>query len=52
MTSNPKTIAPDILAVKALEILRKNSISQLLVMENGTYVGVVHLHNLINEGIS
>lgn len=52
MTSNPKTIAPDTLAVKALEVLRKHGISQLLVMEEGVYYGVIHLHNLINEGIS
>ena len=52
MTSNPKTIAPDVLAVKALEVLREHGISQLLVMEDGMYHGVVHLHNLLNEGIS
>ena len=52
MTSNPKTIAPDVLAVKALEVLREYGISQLLVMEDGMYHGVVHLHNLLNEGIS
>ena len=52
MTVNPKTIASNVLAVKALEILRENGISQLLVEDNDNYVGVVHLHNLINEGIS
>ncbi len=52
MTADPKTIAPEVLAVKALEELRKNSISQLLVMEGNVYLGVIHLHNLINEGIS
>ncbi|MEM8506368.1 MAG: KpsF/GutQ family sugar-phosphate isomerase [Bacteroidota bacterium] len=52
MTTNPKTITPDTLAVKALEVLRKHGISQLLVMEKEEYLGVIHLHNLINEGIS
>lgn len=52
MTQNPKTIAPNVLAVKALEILRKHGISQLLVMDGKNYLGIVHLHNLINEGIS
>ncbi len=52
MTKNPKTISPNVLAVKALETLRENGISQLLVMDVDTYMGVVHLHNLINEGIS
>jgi arabinose-5-phosphate isomerase len=51
MTSNPKTIPANTLAIKALEHMQKKGISQLLAMENGTYVGVIHLHNLINEGI-
>ncbi|MEM1256968.1 MAG: KpsF/GutQ family sugar-phosphate isomerase [Bacteroidota bacterium] len=52
MTKNPKTISPNVLAVKALETLREHGISQLLVMDGDTYMGIVHLHNLINEGIS
>ena len=52
MTKNPKTIAPDILAIKAMETLRKNEISQLLVMDGNSYHGVIHLHNLINEGLT
>ncbi|MEO1486289.1 MAG: KpsF/GutQ family sugar-phosphate isomerase [Bacteroidota bacterium] len=51
MTQNPKTISSDALAVKALEQMQDKGISQLLVMDGDTYVGVVHLHNLINEGI-
>ena len=51
MSKNPKTIDQDTLAVEALEILEKNQISQLLAVENGKYAGVVHLHNLIREGI-
>ena len=51
MTSNPKTIPANTLAIKALEHMQKKGISQLLAMDNGTYVGVIHLHNLINEGI-
>lgn len=52
MTKNPKTIKPEVLAVKAMEILRKNGISQLLVMEDDEYHGVIHIHNLINEGLT
>lgn len=52
MTQRPKTIAPEVLAVKALEILRQHGISQLLVMDGDNYLGIIHLHNLINEGIS
>jgi arabinose-5-phosphate isomerase len=51
MTSNPKTIPADTLAIKALEHMQKKGISQLLAMDKDTYVGVIHLHNLINEGI-
>jgi arabinose-5-phosphate isomerase len=51
MTANPKTIGPDELAVEALDTLRKNGITQLLVSENGKYSGVIHLHDLIREGL-
>ncbi|UJH66868.1 SIS domain-containing protein [Allomuricauda sp. SCSIO 65647] len=51
MTSNPKTVAPNVLAIKALESMQEKEISQLLVMDGDRYVGVVHIHNLINEGI-
>lgn len=51
MTSNPKTIDVDTLAVKALKLLQEKSISQLLAFDGDAYAGVVHIHNLINEGI-
>ncbi|HAF77398.1 MAG TPA: D-arabinose 5-phosphate isomerase [Maribacter sp.] len=51
MTTNPKTISANTLAIKALEQMQKKGISQLLAMDNDTYIGVIHLHNLINEGI-
>lgn len=51
MTANPKTIGPDELAVGALDMLRKNEISQLAVTEKGKYLGIIHLHDLIREGL-
>jgi len=51
MTSNPKTIATDALAVRALELMQDKGISQLIAVEGKTYKGIVHLHNLIKEGI-
>ena len=51
MSSNPKTIAADVLAVNALEEMRKHNISQLIVENNGTYAGIIHLHDLVKEGI-
>jgi arabinose-5-phosphate isomerase len=51
MTSNPKTIGPDELAVDALDQLRKHGITQLAVVEDGKYLGIIHLHDLIREGL-
>ncbi len=52
MNPNPKTILADALAVNALEILRKHSITQLIVVdETGVYLGFLHLHDLIREGL-
>ncbi len=48
---HPKTIAPGMLAVEALAVLRENDISQLIVTENGQYVGILHIHDLVREGI-
>jgi arabinose-5-phosphate isomerase len=51
LTSNPKTITPNSMAVDALDVFALHDISQLLVVENDTYLGVLHLHDLIKEGI-
>lgn len=51
MGKNPKTIDVDELAVEALELMRKNNISQLLATRKGKYAGIIHLHDLIREGI-
>ncbi len=51
MSLNPRSIEADAMAVDALDVLEENKISQLLAMKDGKYFGVVHLHNLIREGI-
>ncbi len=51
MTKNPKRIEANAMAVHAMEIINKHGISQLLVEENKKYKGVIHIHNLIKEGI-
>lgn len=51
MSINPKTVLPGSLAVDAFHIMQQNSITQVLVAENGKCLGVVHLHDLIREGI-
>jgi len=51
MGKNPKTINVDAMAIEALETMENNKISQILVEDNSVYAGVVHLHDLIKEGI-
>lgn len=52
MSKSPKTIHVDAMAVEALETLENSSITQILVTnDTNDYVGVVHLHDLIKEGI-
>lgn len=51
MTRSPKTIVPDALAVEALDLLRKYEITQLAVTDQGKYLGMIHLHDLIREGL-
>ena len=51
MSVRPKTIDFDRLAIDALNLMEKNKITQLLVTQDGKYAGIIHLHNLIQEGL-
>ena len=51
MTSHPKTIDEDALVVDALHKMRENSITQLPVVHEGKYLGIIHLHDILKEGI-
>jgi len=51
MSNSPKTIEASELAVEALDKMSANNISQLIVTDKGNYAGVIHLHDLIREGI-
>lgn len=52
MSTNPKTISTTAMAVQALDTLENNNITQILVTdEDQQYIGVVHLHDLLKEGI-
>jgi len=51
MNLSPKTVGPDTLVVNALTIMRKNNITQLLVTDQDRYLGVLHLHDILKEGI-
>jgi len=50
MSRLPKTIEADTLAVQAFEMMRRHSITQVIVTEKERYVGIIHLHDLIKEG--
>ncbi|CAA7195908.1 KpsF/GutQ family sugar-phosphate isomerase [Chryseobacterium potabilaquae] len=52
MSAHPKTIERYALAKEAMKILKNNNIGQLIVTENGKYVGIIDLHKLLDEGIN
>ncbi|MCB0544821.1 MAG: KpsF/GutQ family sugar-phosphate isomerase [Saprospiraceae bacterium] len=51
LSAQPKSIAAGALAVDALALMRQHSIAQLVVLEEGRYCGMVHLHDLVREGL-
>ena len=51
MGTAPRKIASTELAISALEIMRTNNITQLIVEDKGVYKGIIHLHDLLREGI-
>ncbi|MFA9190004.1 KpsF/GutQ family sugar-phosphate isomerase [Flavobacterium sp. FZUC8N2.13] len=51
MTKNPKSTSSSTMAIDALQILENHSITQLIVIDNGQYKGVLHLHDILKEGI-
>ena len=51
MTMHPKTITAGEMAVNALDLMRTNEIMQLIVVEGDKYLGVIHLHDLVKEGL-
>lgn len=51
MSVNPKTIEADELAVNAFNMMEKNKITSIVVLERGKYIGLVHIHDIIREGL-
>ncbi len=51
MSLSPKMIGSDALAAEALELMREKNISQLIVTDKERYAGIIHLHDLVREGI-
>jgi arabinose-5-phosphate isomerase len=52
MTRQPKTVSGDQLVSEALELLNSSKITAVIVVENGTPVGIVHLHDLLRAGVA
>ena len=52
MTKNPKTITKDIMASEAIKIMHDKKITNIFVVENGRPVGVIHIHDLLNNGVA
>ena len=51
MTTKPKTVSRDTMAVEALQLMKASNITQLVVLDNKTFLGFIHLHDLLKEGI-
>lgn len=51
MSTDPKTVGPEQLAIDALDQMRKFDITQLVVAEGSDYLGIIHLHDLVREGL-
>lgn len=52
MSTNPKTVDKEALAKEAMKILKDNNIGQLVVTDQGQYLGIIDIHRLLDEGIS
>ena len=51
MGKSPRTIEADALAVEAFQVMEAHNITTLIVTKNGEYKGIVHLHDILKEGI-
>ena len=51
MSHTPKTLPKETMAVDALDLMKKHNISQLIITDKNKYAGMVHLHDLVREGI-
>jgi arabinose-5-phosphate isomerase len=51
MTEKPITVDADLLAIEALEEMRQHNISQLIVTQQNQYLGIIHIHDMLREGL-
>lgn len=52
MTKNPKTISKDVMASEAMKIMHDKKITNIFVLENEKPIGVIHIHDLLNNGVA
>ena len=52
MTKNPKTISKDAMASEAMKIMHDKKITNIFVLENQKPIGVIHIHDLLNNGVA
>ncbi len=51
MSVNPKTVDKDEMAINAFSLMEQNKITQLVVTTDGNYMGMIHLHDILKEGV-
>ena len=51
MVKNPKFVSEDMLGSEALNLMNKSKITQLLVIDDGHYKGMIHMHELLKAGL-
>jgi len=51
MSKNPITVSSDLLAYDSLLIMEEKNINQLIVLTNSSYVGIVHIHDILKHGV-
>lgn len=51
MSSNPKVIDKNEMAIRAFNLMENNNITQLIVVNNASYAGIIHIHDILSEGI-
>ena len=51
MTKNPKTISKDTMAAEAMKIMHDKKITNIFVIEDKKPIGVIHIHDLLNNGV-
>ena len=52
MTKNPKTIHKDMMASEAMKIMHDKKITNIFIVENKKPIGVIHIHDLLNNGVA